>query len=73
MIIFKILIPLHYLKVVTMYSLNKYQNVVLGFLGAMLLAYGILDSGMAEVRAWKESYLSKSRLLPLWTVDALLS
>ena len=28
-----------------MYSLNKYQNVVLGFLGAMLLAYGILDSG----------------------------
>lgn len=27
-----------------MYSLNKYQNVVLGFFGAMLLAYGILDS-----------------------------
>ena len=27
-----------------MYSLNKYQNVVLEFFGALLLAYGILDS-----------------------------
>lgn len=25
--------------------MNKYQNAVLGYFGAMLLAYGILDSG----------------------------